>query len=529
MENQALSTDVIVERLNPLFKKIISGEEVERTEEDINLCRQIFSHNVLFLRTYLGFKVKGSPFDQAEFASVIGVSTPGLRRWEAAEVMPNELSLRALSRYANDILKTPIPIQNAHLLYRNLTNEIHLLTFGSHRSDFQRLSREDQQQFASFVSNNMDQVLDYFMNEAKEIRINYQTLLENALIGIYLVNDAGKIIYINTTLAEQSGYSRDELYEHGLDMIIHPDDLEATKRRMQERLSGLLTNERYTVRVRHKNQEYRMYELFSSRIMMAGKPAILGVIQDITDRLEKERLVKESEERYHSLFNSMFAGFALHEVITDKQGKPVDYRYLDINPAFEQMTGLKAKDVIGKTVLEILPDTESYWIERFGNVALTGKPDQLTEYAREFGKYYEVHGYSPKQGQFAVTFIDITERVKAQRDAFRLKFMVDNTDSPILLSNQGQRDILYVNDAMAGLLGYSRDDLTAMKIDDIDKSYQDVREGVLDELQQSGKSSFRSELITKDGLTLPVRISVTMNNYENENLIFATVIPESDH
>ena len=71
------------------------------------------------------------------------------------------------------------------------------------------------------------------------------------------------------------------------------------------------------------------------------------------------------------------------------------------------------KNVVGKTVLDILPNTEPYWIETFGNVALTGKPDSLTEYAGEFGKYYEVHGYSPKKGQFAVTFMDVTERVMA--------------------------------------------------------------------------------------------------------------------
>ena len=114
-----------------MFKKIISNETVERSPEDTELCKILFSRNVLFLRTYLGFSAQGAPYDQIQFADLIGVSAAGLRRWEAAEVIPNELSLRAIAQFANQILKTPIPIENAHLLYRNLVTELTLLRMGS--------------------------------------------------------------------------------------------------------------------------------------------------------------------------------------------------------------------------------------------------------------------------------------------------------------------------------------------------------------------------------------------------------------
>jgi PAS domain S-box-containing protein len=523
MVDQLSQTEEIVKKLEPLYKKAIQKETVERTEEETELCKKLFGQNVLFLRTYVGFVTKGSPYDQQIFADLIAVSKPGLRRWEGGQVIPNKLSLRSLAQFANMTLKTPIPIEPAHLLYRNIMTDISYLHMGIDRSAYENLSGDQQQQFATFVNTNMQPVLEYFMHEAQEAQINYQTLLENALVGIYVMDQEGKFIYRNSTLIQLSGYSQEELDDMGLEAIIHPDDLDDSIRRIRERISGEVPKEHYTFRARQKNGTYKTFEVFSSRILLGGKPAILGVLQDITERLEKEQMIKESEEKYFSLFNSMFTAFALHEVITDKEGKPVDYRFLDINPAFEKMTGLKRKSVIGKTVLEILPKTEKYWIERFGNVALTGKPDFITEYSQEFDKYYEVHGYSPKKGQFAVTFMDVSDKIKARQEAERLKFMVDNTESMILLSNMDKRELLYVNNALCEELGYTRDELLIMNITDIDKAYMNFRDTVISELKEKGKSSFPSELTRKDGSVLPVQVTVNLTEYENEQLIFASL------
>jgi len=415
MVRQTLNTEEIVKQLNPLFKKMISDEVVVKCPEETDLCKLLFSRNVLFLRTYLGFSTKGSPYDQIEFANLIGVSAAGLRRWEAAEVIPNELSLRAIAQFANKVLKTPIPIQNAHLLYRNLVTELTLLRMGSHNASFQNLSSEQQRQFASFLNNNMDLVLDYFMQETQETRINFQVILENALVGIFLFNMENKAIYANQALREIIGYTHEEIEEINLESIVHPVDFIDSQRRIKERLSGKKINENHLVRLRNKNGNYSTCEVFSSRVISEGEPAILGIVQDITERLEAESALMESEEKYRQLFTKMFTAFALHEVITDDKGKPVNYRFLDVNPAFEKMTGLKAKNVIGKTVLDILPNVEPFWIEKFGNVAITGKPDMITEYSGEFDKYYEVHGYSPKKGQFAVTFIEMPGKKRKKK------------------------------------------------------------------------------------------------------------------
>ncbi len=159
---------------------------------------------------------------------------------------------------------------------------------------------------------------------------------------------------------------------------------------------------------------------------------IIIVYTDVTRRMEAEIALKESEEKYRLLFNKMIDGFALHEIITNKDGIPVDYRIISVNPAFETMTGLKATNIIGKKISEVLPETEKYWIERYGEVALSGKSLEFEDYSSEINKYFKVSAFSHKYGYFAVIFEDITERKvseeKLRNNAAELKELNDTKD-----------------------------------------------------------------------------------------------------
>ncbi len=111
---------------------------------------------------------------------------------------------------------------------------------------------------------------------------------------------------------------------------------------------------------------------------------------------------------YKMLFDEMLDGLALHEMLYDKDGRAFDYRFLAINPAFEKITGLNANSIIGKTVLEVLPNTEKYWIENYAKVAQTGESFEFENFSQELQKYYEVKAYSPLKDHFITVVKEIT-------------------------------------------------------------------------------------------------------------------------
>lgn len=152
--------------------------------------------------------------------------------------------------------------------------------------------------------------------------------------------------------------------------------------------------------------------VFNWRLIPESSPSgklqtVLSIARDVTAH-------RKVESDYRTLFREMLDGFAVHEIIRDAFGHPVDYRFLAVNPAFEKMTGLSATDVIGKTVLEVMPGTESNWIETYGRVALTGEPAFFEDYSADLNKYFEVTAFRPAPGQFACIFMDVTERKVAE-------------------------------------------------------------------------------------------------------------------
>jgi PAS domain S-box-containing protein len=115
------------------------------------------------------------------------------------------------------------------------------------------------------------------------------------------------------------------------------------------------------------------------------------------------------------LFETMSEGFSLDEIIYDDTGKPYDLRYLMVNPAFERQTGLKAQDIVGRTTLELFPQADAIWFERYGKVALTGEPAHFEAWFGPLERYFEVSAYRTEPGRFAVVSFDITDRKQAER------------------------------------------------------------------------------------------------------------------
>ena len=144
----------------------------------------------------------------------------------------------------------------------------------------------------------------------------------------------------------------------------------------------------------------------SADIVMAG---------DASGRRIAQETAPHGGEKYRLLFDRMLHGFAICEIIRDAPGLTTNFRYLEVNPAFERIMGLTHVDLIGMRVRETLPDTENYCFELFEKVALTGEPASFAAYHQKLDKHLNVWAFSPGHGQFAAIFDDITVRVRIEQ------------------------------------------------------------------------------------------------------------------
>lgn len=331
--------------------------------------------------------------------------------------------------------------------------------------------------------------------------------LDDFPVGIYKSKPDGTIIYANKALVKLAGYeSFEELSKVNAFSLYAVPELRVVQTAQFGTTDMIAEEYRF---VRKDGSIIWVRDIGKKVLDEDGELYYVGTIEDITERKIAEMRLRESEEKYCELIEKMEEGLALHEIILDDKGNPVDYVFLDVNSAFERLTGLKKEKIIGKRVKEVLPDTEFYWIEKYGDVALNSTVEKFTNYSQELDKYFKVIAFSPRRLQFATLIEDVTEKMiienALQESELRLRTLI-NTIPDIITFKDGEGRWIITNDFNLKLFGLENVDYRGKTDAELAKYttfYEEALEFCIhsDELAwQAGKPSRGDEIIpTPDG------------------------------
>jgi len=212
-----------------------------------------------------------------------------------------------------------------------------------------------------------------------------------------------------------------------------------------------------------------------------GPEHFVMLFKDVTEekKLEKAQIeIEKQREEKNYILSNMQEGFKHCEVIFDENNLPYDFKIIKINKAYENQTGLKKENIIGKTILEIFPDIEHSWIETLSNVVISGESANIIDFNHNTGKYYDISAFCPKHGEIALFLKDCTEREKERLTLEKLYKKAEESDrlKSTFLANMSHD----IRTPMNAILGCS--ELLGNK--DLD---QEEREKCLQHIKSSGK------------------------------------------
>ncbi len=235
---------------------------------------------------------------------------------------------------------------------------------------------------------------------------------------VYLKDLDGRYLFANEAVRRLWSATLDDIIGFGDEKFFDPATAEAVRRNDSRVLrDGETLNIEETNTVGHSGETVTYLSVKLPLRDSAGEIyALCGISTDVTENARSAARVAESERRYRSLFENMNSGFVLFEVVEDSDGAPADLVILAANQGFYTATGLDAT-AIGKRLREALPGIDSEtldWIELYGGVARTGEPIHFEQKSDMLDRHFSVAVYRAGPNQCAVTFLDVTERIRAE-------------------------------------------------------------------------------------------------------------------
>ncbi|WPB58412.1 PAS domain S-box protein [Xylophilus sp. GOD-11R] len=243
-------------------------------------------------------------------------------------------------------------------------------------------------------------------------------IIESAIDFAIIATDVhGIITDWNQGATNILGWTAEEIVGHPADRFFTPEDRAADRPRAEMRLTlrdGRASDERWHMRA-DGSHFWASGEMMPLRDDDGTHRGFVKIMRDRTGQREAGERLRESQDRFKTLLETVETAFAIVEVKFDAQDRPVDYRFVEANPAFEREAGVNLR---GKWVTEFAPDLEQFWFDTYGRVALTGEPATFENYAEAFGRWFDVRALRvglPAERQIAIFFNDVTARKEAEK------------------------------------------------------------------------------------------------------------------
>jgi PAS domain S-box-containing protein len=327
-------------------------------------------------------------------------------------------------------------------------------------------------------------------DQLKESEETFRTLSEKSLIGVYLIQD-GVFKYVNPKLAEDFGYSIEEIVGKPVLDFIHPDDRELVAENMRKRLEGEVEWVKYSPRVVRKDGRIRIFNVFGTRTIYRKKPAILGTAIDITE----EEAYKKRLETYERFFRNAEDLF----FILDKRG-----RFIEVNPKFAEILGLKPEELLGHTSRKVVHPEDLEGLKDYFSRVLKGEKGRFEFRSLTRGgeiRWFEVVEWLSDSNVEGIVR-DITERKRMEEKLREREEMFSTLSEKSLfgvyLIQEGV--FKYVNPKLADLWGYEVEELIGK--DPLSFLHPDDRSFAKECMQRMMRGEtlgFRLRILRKDG------------------------------
>ena len=360
------------------------------------------------------------------------------------------------------------------------------------------------------------------------------------------ISDENKFIDVNESYSKLTGYSREELIGHNTAELNILNSNEREQYLIESKEKGLINDIEFEIHT--KSCEKRIITSSSELIKLNGKNRFITFNYDITERkladaeltkyreqleemveartMELEEAIKslkKSQEHYLTLFNSIDEGFCTVDVIFDGNNNPIDYRFLEVNPAFKNQTGLF--DAQGKLMRDLVPDHEKYWFEIYGKIALTGKPMRFVNEAKALDRWYDVYAFKlggSESREVAILFNDITKFKKSEKDLellniYNRSLIEANLDPLVTIGLDGK--ITDVNNSTEVATGFSRDEIIGTDFSDYFTDPNKARQGYKQVFNEGLVRDYALEIKHKNGKITPVLYNASVYSDNSNNVI----------